>query len=129
MRKEKTVRKRSGWRWLTAMGLAMSLVAGILITDSARAQGVEKTNAAAKSALSKFASDLTAAAEQGRFNSLTERRDEINRAVEILSRPHQNNPVVLSDSPAVRDLVASGVALRIARGDVPEALYGKRLFS
>src|SRR5882724_4030012 len=128
MRREKTVRTRSGWRWLTAMGLAMSLVAGILVTDSARARGVEKNNAAAKSALSKFASDLTAAAEQGRFNSLTERRDEINRAVEILSRPHQNNPVVLSDSPAVRDLVASGVALRIARGDVPEALYGKRLF-
>ncbi len=59
---------------------------------------------------------------------MTERRDETNRAIEILSSLHKNNPVVLSDSPAVRDLVASGVARRIAKGDVPEALYGKRLF-
>jgi serine protease AprX len=130
MTREQTVRIRLGWRWLTALGLAMSMLSGIIICDSAKAQNVAKTSKPSTNggSLSKYASDLTAAAEQGRFDSLTERRDEINRAIEILSSGHKNNPVVLSDSQAVRDLVASGVALRIARADVPEALYGKRLW-
>src|SRR5207247_3498589 len=111
------------WRWLTALGLAMFLLAAILGTDSAKAQNIEKPTASAKGALTKYAWDLTAAAEQGRFDSLTERRDEINRAIEILSGPNKNNPVVLSDSPAVRDLVASGVARRLVKDDVPEELF------
>ena len=128
MTREKTVRIRSGWRWLTALGLAMTLLAGIVTTDSAKAQNTEQpSKASTRGALSKYAWDLTAAAEQGRFDSLTERRDEISRAIEILSSLHKNNPVVLSDSQAVRDLVASGVARRIAKADVPEVLYGRRL--
>ena len=51
----------------------MSLLAGILVTGSANAQNVEKRNASPKSALSKYAWDLTPAAQQGRFDSLTER--------------------------------------------------------
>src|ERR1700694_1005286 len=129
MTREKRVRTRLGWRWLTALGLALALLTGTVVSESAKAQNIANpTNAAAKSALSKYAWDLTAAAERGRFDSLTERREETNRAIEILSSPHKNNPVVLSDSPAGRDLVASGVARRIANGDVPEALQGKRLF-
>jgi serine protease AprX len=126
MRKENIVRTRLGWRWLTALGLATSLLAGILVTDSAKAQNIKRSTSA-RTSLSKYTLDLTAAAEQGHFDSSTDRRDEINRAVEILSGLKQNNPVVLSDSPAVRDLVASGVARRIVTGDVPEAMYGKRL--
>src|ERR1700730_8952556 len=128
MTRQKRVRTRLGWRWLTALGLAMSLMAGLLVTERANAQSMKNPGAARKTALSKFAWDLTAAAEQGRFDSLTERRDETNRAIEILSTSGKNNPVVLSDSPAVRDLVASGVARRLAKADVPETLYGKRLF-
>ena len=103
----------------------MTLLAGILVTDNAKAQNT--SGATAKGALSKYTQDLTAAAEQGRFDSFTDRHDEINRAIEILSSPNKNNPVVLSDSPAVRDAVAAGVARRIVSADVPEALYGRRL--
>jgi serine protease AprX len=128
MIREKRLRRRLGWRWLMVLGLATSLISGLLITESAKAQNVQKSGVARQTALGKYAWDLTAAAEQGRFDSLTERRDETNRAIEILSNSARNNPVVLSDSPAVRDLVASGVARRLAKADVPESLYGKRLF-
>ena len=129
MTRGKRVRTRLGWRWLTALGLAMSLLAGIVVSDTARAQNVEKpATASAKTALSKYAWDVSAFAEQGRFDSLTERSDETNRAIQILARSQKNNAVVLTDSQAIRDLVASGVARRIAKGDVPEALSGKRLF-
>ncbi|HSV21619.1 MAG TPA: S8 family serine peptidase, partial [Xanthobacteraceae bacterium] len=106
----------------------MSLLAGLLVTNNAKAQNIKQPETARKTALGKYAWDLTAAAEQGRFDSLTERRDETNRAIEILSNSNKNNPVVLSESPAVRDLVASGVARRLVKADVPESLYGKRLF-
>src|ERR1700738_208164 len=98
MTREKRVRTRLGWRWLTALGLAMSLLAGILVTGSAKAQNAP--SAPAQGALNKYTLDLTAAAEQGRFNSFADRRDEINRAIEILSSLNKNNPVILSESPA-----------------------------
>src|ERR1700738_1925723 len=127
MTRGKRVRTRLGWRWLTALCMSMSLLAGIVVTDNAKAQNIAKTGASDKSALTSYAWDLTTAAEQGRFDSLTERREETNHAIEILSGANKNNPVVLSDSQSVRDLVASGVARRMAKGDVPETLYGKRL--
>jgi ATP-dependent Clp protease ATP-binding subunit ClpA len=125
MKRERRVRKRFGWRWLIALGLAVSSLAGLLATDSAKAQGTPA--APAKGALSKYTLDLTSAAEQGRFDSFTDRRDEINRAIAILSSPRKNNPVVLSDSPAVRDMIVAGVARRIVSADVPSAHRGKVL--
>ena len=77
--------------------------------------------------LARYARDLTRDAEQGRFSSLTDRSDEVGRAIQILSRAQKNSPVVLTDSQGIRDLVAARVAQRIATGDVPEALQGKRL--
>src|SRR5882757_4697139 len=128
MTREKRLRTRLGWRWLMALGLATSLTSGLLATENVKADSLGKPELARKTALGKYTWDLTAAAETGRFDSLTERRDETNRAIEILATSGKNNPVVLSDSPAVRDLVASGVARRLAKADVPETLYGNRLF-
>ena len=131
MNRGKRIRKTAGWRWLTALGMSLSLVAGIIVCDHASAQTTQTTKksrtSTAQSALAKYARDFTADAEQGRFNSITERSDEVNRSIQILSRVRQNNPVVLTDSQAARDAIAAGVARRIATGDVPEALQGKRL--
>src|SRR6185436_15671697 len=63
----------------------------------------------------------------GRFDSFTENQEEIRQAVEILSRGNQNNPVILSDSQAVRNVVIAGVARQIVRGNVPENLLGRRV--
>src|SRR5712664_991183 len=126
MTEGKRIRTKLGWRSLTALGMVMSLLAGIVITEGAKAQSLDQRRSV--DSLTKYATDLTAAAEQGRFNAIDERSDETNRAIQILAGDRKNNPVVITDSQAVRDLVAIGVARRIAQGDVPETLAGKRLF-
>ena len=76
MTRQKRVRTMLGWRWLTALGLAMSLLAGILVTDSAKAQNQKP--GAANGALSKYAWDLTAAAERGdRMRPVDRSQDEL----------------------------------------------------
>src|SRR5216683_1032159 len=128
MTRGKRVRKRFGWRWLTAVAMAISLLSGIIVAEKASAQSIQKPRrAATQGTLSKYSWDLTAAAAQGRFDAFTERREETSQAIKVLSNSQKNNPVILTDSQAVRDLVTSSVARRIATGDVPEALYGKRL--
>src|SRR5882672_7143034 len=126
MRREETVRTRSGWRWVTAIVLATSLLSGILVTGSAKAQNI-KRGAAQSGVLTRYTLDLTAAAEQGRLDSSTDRRSEINRAIEILSSGKQNNPGFLQRSPGRPDGVGLGVAPRNGTGYVAESLYGKRL--
>jgi len=117
------------WRWLTAMAMCASLLSGILISESAQAQNVvNRETSSPKTALATYATDLTAAAEQGRFNSIEAKRELTDRALQVLASEQKNNPVVISESQAIRDVVAIGVAQRIVAGDVPESLAGKRLF-
>ena len=129
MMRAKRTPKHLGWRWLTAAGVAIAVVTGIVVIGGAKAQNSAPVrDAPSKTALQKYAHDLTAAAEQGRFDSLTERQDEANRALQVLARNHKNNPVMITESQAVRDLVAAAVARKIARGDVPEELLSTRIF-
>ncbi|MGZ8842666.1 MAG: S8 family serine peptidase, partial [Pyrinomonadaceae bacterium] len=127
MAREKRIKNNRGWRWLTAVGMSMSLLAGIVITEGARAQTQPNPDSSANS-LTKYATDLTAAADQGRFNDLDERTEETDRTIQILASSQKNNPVVISESQAIRDLVFVSVARRMAHGNVPEELAGKRLF-
>src|ERR1041385_4964556 len=115
----RTQTRTLGWRAVTAIMMALSLVAGIVISEGAKAETIKMRRA--DNALAKYATDLTAAAEQGKFNAIEEKRDETDRAIQILAGERQNNPVVISDSQAVRDVVAVSVARRISRGEVPEA--------
>src|SRR2546421_707804 len=118
------------WRWLTAIAMCVSLLSGILISESAKAQNVvSRETASPKTALATYATDLTAAAEQGRFNSIEAKRELTDRALQVLASEQKNNPVVISESQAVRDVVVIGVAQRIVAGDVPENLARKHLCS
>src|SRR2546423_2599527 len=117
------------WRWLTAIAMCVSLIGGILISESAQAQNVvNRETSSPKTALATYATDLTAVAEQGRFNSVEAKRELADRALQILASEQKNNPVVISESQAVRDVVVIGVAQRVVAGDVPASLVGKRLF-
>src|ERR1041384_5244758 len=117
------------WRWLIAIAMCVSLLSGILVSQSANAQNVvNRETASPKTALAIYATDMTAAAERGRFNSIEARRELTDRALQILASEQKNNPVVISESQAVRDLVVIGVAQRMVAGDLPETLAGKRLF-
>jgi ATP-dependent Clp protease ATP-binding subunit ClpA len=75
------------WRSLTAATIAVSLFLGILAADRAHAQVNEP---AAPTALAQYTRDITALAEQGRFDSLTDQAKETSRALAILAE--QNNP-------------------------------------
>ena len=80
-------------------------------------------------ALSKYARDLTAAAKEGKLDPVIGRDDEIRRTTEILSRRTKNNPILLGEPGVGKTAVAEGLAQRIANGDVPEPLKGRRLMS
>lgn len=120
--------KTSNWRWLTAVGLCLALLGGILISENANAQTIKnRAQTPTKTTLEIYTTDLTAAAAQGRFNSVEVRRDLTDRAIQVLTGETHNSPVVISDSQTVRDVIAIGVALRVVRNDVPANLSGKRL--
>jgi ATP-dependent Clp protease ATP-binding subunit ClpB len=80
-------------------------------------------------ALKKYARDLTEAAEQGRLDPVIGRDEEIRRTIQILARRTKNNPVLIGDPGVGKTAIAEGLALRIAHGDVPDTLKGRRLMS
>ena len=80
-------------------------------------------------ALSKYATDLTDAARQGKLDPVIGRDDEIRRVLQILSRRTKNNPILIGESGTGKTAIVEGLAGRIVRGDVPENLKNKRLYS
>src|SRR5205085_9042512 len=87
----KQIRTKAGWRWLTALSLSLSLLTGIVVSEGAKAQTNDRQRRSPNNSLSKYATDLTALAEEGRFSSLEERTKDTVRAIEILTRHHKNN--------------------------------------
>lgn len=79
--------------------------------------------------LDRFGTDLTAEARAGRLDPVIGRGREIERMVEILCRRKKNNPILLGDAGVGKTAIVEGLAQRMARGEVPHKLQGKRLFS
>ena len=77
--------------------------------------------------LDKFSRDLTDLARQGRIDPVIGREEEIEQTVEVLSRRGKNNPVLIGDAGVGKTAVVEGLAQRIADGDVPDILGGRRL--
>ncbi len=80
-------------------------------------------------ALKKFARDLTEAAREGKLDPVIGRDEEIRRTIQILARRTKNNPVLIGEPGVGKTAIAEGLALRIANGDVPDSLKGRRLMS
>ncbi len=82
-----------------------------------------------KSLLDRFSRDLTAAAEKNELDPVIGRENEIQRIIQILIRRTKNNPVLIGEPGVGKSAVAEGLAQRIAQGNVPEMLAGKRVLS
>ena len=80
-------------------------------------------------ALKKFARDLTQAARDGKLDPVIGRDEEIRRTIQILARRTKNNPVLIGEPGVGKTAIAEGLAIRIANGDVPDTLKGRRLMS
>jgi type VI secretion system protein VasG len=79
--------------------------------------------------LEQFCTDLTAQAKAGRIDPILGRDSEIRQMVDILTRRRQNNPILTGEPGVGKTAVVEGLALRIAAGDVPDALKGVKLMS
>ena len=79
--------------------------------------------------LAKYARDLVKAAREGKLDPVIGRDEEIRRVLQILSRRTKNNPILLGEPGTGKTAIVEGLANRIMKGDVPENLKNKRLFS
>ncbi len=80
-------------------------------------------------ALSKYAINLNERARSGKLDPVIGRDDEIRRVLQILSRRTKNNPILIGEPGVGKTAIAEGLAHRIVRGDVPENLKSKQIFS
>ena len=91
----------------------------------ATAQSAEETY----NALNKYAINLNERARAGKLDPVIGRDDEIRRVLQILSRRTKNNPMLIGEPGTGKTAIAEGLAQRIVRGDVPENLKTKQIFS
>lgn len=78
--------------------------------------------------LSKYGTDLTELAKSGKLDTVVGRDQEIERAVTVLCRRTKSNPVLIGEAGVGKTAIVEGLAMRIAKNDVPGKLIGKRLF-
>lgn len=80
-------------------------------------------------ALEKYGKDLVELARKGKIDPIIGRDTEIRRAIQILSRRTKNNPILIGEPGVGKTAIAEGIAQRILKGDVPESLKDKTVFS
>lgn len=88
-------------------------------------RGAEETY----NSLSKYAINLNERARSGKLDPVIGRDEEIRRVLQILSRRTKNNPMLIGEPGTGKTAIAEGLAMRIVRGDVPENLRSKQIFS
>lgn len=79
--------------------------------------------------LENFGRDLSKAAEMGKLDPIVGREDVLERVAQILSRRKKNNPILVGEAGVGKSAIAEGLALKIARKDVPYTLMNKRIFT
>ena len=120
-------------RVLDSLGVTLEKVRSEI--QKVQEQGVQRPKAASASgrspsrtpALDQLGTDLTASARNGKLDPVIGREKEIERIIQILSRRTKNNPALIGEPGVGKTAIVEKLAHRIASGDVPETLEGKRL--
>jgi ATP-dependent Clp protease ATP-binding subunit ClpA len=99
------------------------------IPDGGGVGEAETREGARQSALEKYTVDLVARALDGKIDPLVGRDEELKRTLQVLARRKKNNPVFVGDPGVGKTAVAEGLALKIARGEVPEQFAQTRVFA
>ena len=103
---------------------------GAAIDELRKGQSVKDASAEdTYNALSKYAINLNERARTGKLDPVIGRDDEIRRVLQILSRRTKNNPILIGEPGSGKTAIAEGLAHRIVRGDVPENLKSKQIYS
>jgi ATP-dependent Clp protease ATP-binding subunit ClpB len=116
-------------RLLHGQGLTRDKFLEALATVRGNQRVTSATPETAYEALEKYGRDLVADAAAGRLDPVIGRDSEIRRVIQILSRKTKNKPVLIGDPGVGKTAIVEGLAQRITRGDIPEGLRDKTIFS
>ncbi|MBF0110933.1 MAG: ATP-dependent chaperone ClpB [Magnetococcales bacterium] len=114
-------------RILKAGGLDHSAIEKIIEQLRAGRRIVSQDPESGFQALEKYARDLTELARKGKLDPVIGRDEEIRRTIQVLSRRTKNNPVLIGEPGVGKTAIVEGLALRVIRGDVPDALKDIRI--
>ncbi len=114
---------------LKAEGLDRDKILAALQEVRGNTRVTSKDPEAQYDALDRYTRDLTELAERGKLDPVIGRDDEVRRVMQVLQRRTKNNPVLIGEPGVGKTAIVEGIAQRIATGDVPEGLRGRKLLS
>lgn len=114
---------------LTSLGITKDGVLSALKAIRGNQRITNQDPEASYQSLDKYCKDLTRAAREDKLDPVIGRDEEIRRVMQVLCRRTKNNPVLIGEPGVGKTAIVEGLAERIAKGDVPESLYDKRLLS
>jgi ATP-dependent Clp protease ATP-binding subunit ClpC len=117
---------------LESLGVSLDKVRSQVIyvlNQSAAYSQQESRHSSKTPVIDQLGMDLTAASRAGKLDPVVGRAKEIERVIQILSRRTKNNPALIGEPGVGKTAIVEGLAQRIASGDVPETLLGKRLLT